>query len=532
MKQILLVGIILISLSSVAAATGMSTDEAGRQQRIDAAVQLRSEGKYVQAIAQLDSILQLNSNDKQILLFKGDLQLQARQFGAAVQTYTSLLTLDYQPTVTEINLSYALFMSHRPAKALQHARHAWEKNQADTFAAVNYFNAMLWNMHTKNAAEFLARLKLKPAVRLVLEARLNMASGNYTKGISYYDSLVRHYPDQHTITEYAEVLIGKKRIQEVQQLLHSDSNYVAGQSYTTGIRDKLKAAQLQQVGTEAIYFSDIAHNTRYENYLWWKAREGRQYQWQLKMGMVKNTSADGAQTKAGFVSIAANEYWSAAWSGRTELVLQQVDMKDQGAFSGVLFNQQIKYQPNDRRMLALSYNNEILNYTASLLGQNIRAGNLGYETHILLTSKTGIYSQGGLGFISDQNRRYRFFGSLYHLFRTAPVVKAGINFSALHYTDPSIKNYFSPGQYLNTEAFGEFDGTIAGGKCHLQLQGAIGMQRIEQRSWEPSVRGQAEIGTHVKNVEAAFRYLMGNVSSASGTGYGYQQASVRVIWHW
>ena len=93
-------------------------------------------------------------------------------------------------------------------------------------------------------------------------------------------------------------------------------------------------------------------------------------------------------------------------------------------------------------MYGLFVNTDILNYTSSILRQNIRSYSLGYMTHIMFDGENGVYSQGSISTISDGNRKYDFFGSLYHLFSTKPLFKMGINISALHFTDDKVTTYF------------------------------------------------------------------------------------------
>ena len=144
-----------------------------RELYIQKANQYRKEENYAAALMQLDSILAANPADAGILLYKGDLKLQSNLFSDAVETYKQLLPLNFEATITRINLSYALFMNHQPAKALQFAKLAWEKDRSNTNAIVNYFNAMLWNIKTKEAGDFLQQQMpfLTQAQVLVLKAR-------------------------------------------------------------------------------------------------------------------------------------------------------------------------------------------------------------------------------------------------------------------------------------------------------------------------------------------------------------------------
>lgn len=505
-----------------------------REQYIQKANQYRKEENYAAAIMQLDSILAANPADAGILLYKGDLKLQSNLFGDAVETYKQLLPLNFEATVTRINLSYALFMNHQPAKALQFAKLAWEKDSSNTNAVVNYFNAMLWNIKTKGARIFLQQQQhlLTQAQVLVLNARLYTTSGDYNNGLHFYDSLVKTYPNKYYAQEYAEVLLGKKEIQQSSAVVKNHDSLFSANEYKV-LQQKIKAAQLRNAGTEFVYFKDVAKNIRIENSVWWQQREGVKYRFRLSAGISSITSALDEKTTAQFGHITVNERWNKTWSGQTDVHLQLIQPTGSKSFSGLTGKQTVQYQPNDRRMFGLTYSTDILNYTASLLGKNVRSNSLGYVTHILITGKTGFYSQGSWAVLNDKNQYQQFFGSVYHLFRTEPTLKAGLNFSAVHYKDNTIKTYFSPNKYFSTETFVDYSTALPMlSKFYLQLQAAAGMQKIEEQKWDPAYRFQTEIGIRLNHFETALKYQTSNVASSTGTGYKFDWFTLRVMWKW
>jgi len=270
-----------------------------REACIQRAVQLRKEENYNGAIQQLDSILHHTPADASILLFKGDLLLQAKRYADAVITYQQLVPLNFEPTITKINLSYALFMNHKPAKALAFAKKAWAGNPKNPNAIVNYFNAMLWNLNTQQAANFLQQQDslLTTAQQLVLKARLYTTSGNYNKGLQYYDSLVGSYNEKYYVQEYAEVLLGKKEIKQSEKIMKQSKSLFSANEYNS-YQDKLKATQIQTAGTEMVYFKDVAKNIRIENSVWWQQSEARTYRFRLSAGTSSITSAQQEKTTA------------------------------------------------------------------------------------------------------------------------------------------------------------------------------------------------------------------------------------------
>ncbi len=505
-----------------------------RENYIQKATLLRKEENYFGAIQQLDSILDKNPLDAAILLFKGDLQLQSKLYKKAVTTYLLLLPLNYEKIIVQINLSYALFMNHKPAKALLHARNAWQQNKTNAGAIVNYFNAQLWNLKTKDAKIFLNEQQklLNQAQMLVLKARLYTTEGNFTKGLKFYDSLVASYTDKYYTQEYSEVLLGKKEFKKSAETMMASKDLFSESEYNI-YNNKLKATKVQNAGTEFVYFKDVAKNVRVENILWWQQNEAKVYRFRLSAGTSKITSVQNEKTTAQFAHVTISERWNKSWSGQSDLHLQLIQPNNSESFTGLTGKQTVQYQPNDRRMVGLSYSADILNFTASLLQKNIRSNSIGYVTHLLMTGKSGFYSQGSKSFLSDKNQSQQFFGSLYHLFRTEPTLKAGLNFSAVHYKDSSIKTYFSPNRYLSSEIFADYSTALPMFSIfYLQLQAAGGVQKIEQQKWDPAFRFQSELGFRLKQFETSIKYQTSNVASATGTGYKFNWFTFKLMWKW
>ncbi|KKO89636.1 hypothetical protein AAW12_18600 [Sphingobacterium sp. Ag1] len=538
MKNLLLFVLFLLSSTRLSIAQNVvTTTELSNEQRegyIQRALIFRKNEAFEAAIRVVDSILAVQPKDAGALLLKGDMQLQKRAFGDAVKTFESLLELNYEPITTRINLSYALFMQHHPTKAIKYAKMAWELDKDNQNAIVNYFNAMLWNIRTKQAAAFLAeqQTKLNPEQRLLLRARLLTTSGDYRNGLAYYDSLSVKFPNKYYIKEYAEVLLGKKEFKEALHYMRRDTTKFSPKELQE-FMDKYHAWRRQNAGTEFSYFKDVGDNIRLENSVWWQQGEGRTYRLSLRAGLGSVESPNVEKTKLQFAHLNMIERWSKAWSGTTDVHLQWIDPAGRERYFGITGKQTIQYQPHDRRMIGLFIGSDILNYTASLLGQKIRSTNLGYVAHIMLGGKYGFYSQGNIGFLTDDNTSQQFFGSFYHLFRTEPTFKAGINFSALHFKDNSIQYYFSPNRYLSTEVFLDYTTPLPLiSSFYFQVQGAAGMQQIEKQSWESAFRVQPEIGFRLRHFESSFKYQTSNVASSTGTGYRFNWFTLRLAWRW
>lgn len=538
MKSYCLVFILFFSMVSLHSAAQevpvIAINAEAREQSVQRALEWRKQENYPAAIRVLDSVLATSKQDAPLLLLKGDLMLQSRRFDDAATVYMQLLPLRYETTIARINLSYALFMDHKPAKALEYAKLAWEQDATNANAVVNYFNALLWNMKTSEASVFLGKQDslLSAPQQLVLKARLYTTSGNYKEGLKYYDSLVKTFPDKYYVQEYAEVLLGKREVKQSENAMQMARPLFSPSEYNAYLQ-KLNASKQQNAGTEFMYFKDVAGNIRIENGVWWQQAAERRFRLRLSAGLSSVSSPGQQKTNAQFGHINLTERWSRSLSGESDIHLQFIQPGSSPGFAGVTGRQTLQYQPNDRRMVGMFYSSEILNFTASLYEKNIRSHNAGYITHLMLNGKTGFFSQGSAGKLTDGNTRYSVFGSVYHLFRTEPTLKGGVNFSALHYSDQSTKDYFSPNRYLNAEVFGDFSTPLPNlSKFYLQAQAAAGMQQIEKEQIDPSFRLQAELGYRLAHIEAAVKYQTSNVASNTGTGYSFNWYTFRFLVKW
>ena len=504
--------------------------------RIGYALQLRAAERYLDAVKQADTILMALPLDPGTLLLRGDLLLQAKRYGDAAENYKKIIPLDFEKPTVLINMSYALFMQHHPATALKRAAQALAATTSPTkLATINYFNALLWNLKIPVAKKFLLanENKLSPPELLVLKARLFTSGGHFKEGLQFYDSLVKTYPGKYYFQEYAEVLLGKKEFSAAGDTMQRNKHLFSASEYTAW-QQKLKGNQLQNAGIELVYFKDVGKNIRIETAGFWNQGEGRKLKLSIKAGHVSvSQAATNEKTLVDYFSMQLRERFSKTWNGQTELYLQEIRPSKTAAQMAVTGRQQFQYSPTDRFMAAVFYQSSLFNFTASLLEKNIQSQDIGYLTNYMFTSRMGIYSQGAEGFLNDGNKKSQVFASLYYLVRTEPTIKTGINVSALHYADSSIKNYFAPNSYYTTELFADYSTALPTmSDFYFQGQVAKGLQDIEHKKWEPTFRLQLETGYRKNRFEASLRYQTSNVASANGAGYKFNWFTFRCMYKW
>ena len=505
-----------------------------REQYVQRTLSLRAAEDYVGAIAVLDSFLMDHPEEVSLLLLRGDLCLQGANFKEAVNTYSRLIPLEFEPITARINLSYALFMDHKPKKALEMAKAAWEIDQNHKSATVNYFNAMLWNVQTKNAKEFLEAniSKLTAADKLVLSARLYTSSGDFKRGLGYYEELVNLEASKHYVKEYGDVLMAKSQVKKSDDLYKANTS-ILSESDMAAHHQKVKELYKLRSGAQLSFFKDVGGNVRWDYALWSDIVKKSFLEGKVSTGKSVYTAFDANKTTSAYIHLNLKERYSSTLSGNTEVHLQEIRPLEGDKFVGVTGSKMFTYQPNDRRMLGLGYTREILSFTASIINQNIRNNSLGYVTHIMLDGKTGLFSQGNMGKLTDSNEKFQFFGSFYHVFNAEPLVKTGINYSTLHFTNQEITEYFSPDKYKNLELFADLNLKQLPIK-HLQIamQGAAGMQKIEDRKIEKALRFQTELGYQVKDMTIGLKYQSSNVASSTGVGYKFNWLTFNFTYKW
>ncbi len=489
---------------------------------------------YKSTIAYLDSILFYNPIDAPILLFKGDVLLQDKKFKEASAVYDMLLPLDYLRTTTLVNYSYALFMNHKPNLALQYAHGAWQSDSANLNATVNYFNALLWNGKTARASAFLSsiRPKLDNATLLVLQARLHTTGGNYTKGLEYYDFLFQSEPNKHYIIEYVEVLLAKKQVSKARAIIEISERYLS-ETDIIYLRKKCEATIPSTIGLTSDYFKDVASNKRVETHFQWMEGQDKTYRFGLNAGQTRISSSDQSWVNVMSGSMLMEEKWGLSFSGSTELKYQQIAVNSGRRFQALTGSQEIKYTPHDHLMFGVYAKSELMNFTVSLLGSRIRNNVLGYKTNVMINNRNGFYSEGDISRMSDKNQRNLIFTSLYHIFRTEPTIKAGLNASYLSFTKNNVSLYFAPETFINSELFIDYLTPLnETSKYYLKTQAALGVQKIEKNKWQQGFRYQAEIGSHLKRFDCSLRYQASNVASSTALGYKFSWFTFNVNYKW
>ncbi len=479
----------------------------------------------------MDSIVAKNPSDKEMLMLQSDVLLQNKSFCDAIGVLEKLNDFDFQNTLVKINWSYALFMNHKPKKALEKAKEAYNQSPEKSSAIVNVINAHLWNSKTKEARQILEKNAsyLSPSEISILKARILSTSGDFREAAIVYDSIAQHSDNSYYVQEAAEVLLSKNFHPKVDSILVQRGELLTHAQSKT-INDKIRNSSIHQLGVQQELFHDIGGNNNQKTELFYQ--QGGRSALRLGVALRHENYSDNWDNEITINRVIPSLQWriSPSWKSDTRLELFQLNTTESNSID-FMGSQYFNFQANDRRMFSFGYQREVLNYTSEILEKNITSDRLGYKTHWLLTAHTGIFSEGGYAFLSDGNQQTKVFASVYQLLRNFPDLKLGVNGSYLHYTENEGFLYFAPNQFLSTELFAEVRWLNPNWSNFVaNLQAAYGVQKIEEHSWEPAYRLDLEAGFRLKHFDLLARYQTSNVASSTGAGYQFDGFTFQLIY--
>ncbi len=500
---------------------------------LEEASELRNKENYDQALAKLDYILLQHPDDQDVWMLKSDVLLQKKDFGEASKTLEKLDKMNFKNTQVKINWSYALFMSHRPKKALYMAQKAFEQAPKEKSALINFINAQLWNADTDQATKLLHqhRSLLETSDIEILEARIASTSGDFQKASGLYAALAQSTDNPHYVKEAIELLQSKGYFEESQRIIEAQTELLSPNHKASLVAQKRSQNQ-HKVGIKQDFFQDIGENQQLKTRIF--VQQGGTKRLRLGMALASEKYSEPISTlKAQRIQLLGNWKINAVLRSESQLEglqLKGINTEDDIHIVGL---QTLVYQPNDRQMLAWSYEYSLLNFTSSILENQIGVHTLGLKNHSMWSAQWGVYSQASYAFFSDQNQQAKIFASVYHLFRNHPTLKLGWNNSYLHYSQQEGFSYFSPHVFLSSELFAELGWKNPNWKhFFLNAQAAYGLQRIEKQNWESAYRFDIEIGWELKHFDLSTRYQTSNIASANGTGYQYDGLSFQLAYKW
>lgn len=494
----------------------------------------RQEEDYGSAISLLDSILLLKPSDPNTLMTKGDVYMEQAQYSRAATAYQDMVATGKDKTNAMINYSYALFKAKHPILSLSVAQQAWIENQNNIYTTINYFNAMLWNGKLQEARIFLDKNKsmLGEDHTLLLEARWEVASGRFQKGVLLYKKLNEKVADKNYLMEYMILLLNKNYTSELHSLLFLKEKML-NEKDKAEIQNQLALKLPSKIGLQGDYFIDIADNEYVSKSIYWSDWISNTLKTQITAGNIQYKHSISKDISSYFGKLNVNYVINPIWKMEADAAIYSFKPLGSKSFRMDAEKISIVHQANDRYMFRFGGTKDFMNFTNELLLKKVKLYRASFATNLMFSSKVGLYVESDYTQYSDSNRRGLIFGSLYEVVRTEPTLKLGVNSTLLHFTIPNNPFYFAPRKYYNSEIFLDYTTAFAQkSKFYTNVQLAIGMQGIENKKADMTYRLQCEAGMHLRHVDVYAKYQAGNASNATNTGYSYDLATFNVCYKW
>lgn len=192
-------------------------------------------------------------------------------------------------------------------------------------------------------------------------------------------------------------------------------------------------------------------------------------------------------------------------------------------------------KPFNLHNVEFGYSKHLESFNADLLNRRIVNDNYFINYNINTNFNFGWFNQYFLTQLSDGNQRNLLFTSLYYNFMSDPVLKGGLNYQFITFSQQVPSIYFSPEKFNNAEIFLELlkdQNNILPKNWYYWLSGATGFQFIENNSKQLTYRIQARLG--YKFSSRFFLHTFGqhtNIASATVGGFKFTSIGIALKWY-
>lgn len=203
-------------------------------------------------------------------------------------------------------------------------------------------------------------------------------------------------------------------------------------------------------------------------------------------------------------------------------------------FSQFLVEATIKAKPYILQELEAGFKQEIQNFNADLLNENIISNHYFLNYNMGTNKKIGWFTQYFYSTQSDNNKKNLLFTSLYYNILSKPTLKTGINYQFITFSVNRPLVYFSPSKFNAYEIFLDFlsdQNSFEGAGFFYNLQAATGLQYIDEQEQQSTYRLQAGLGYKFSERFWCKIYgLKSNIASTTATGFTYNEFGFQLKW--
>lgn len=498
--------------------------------RLGYANQLASERQeYTTAIELVNQNLNENKSDQESLGLLANIHLIAGNYTDAASVYTSL----ENPLSSLLGQSVSLHLLEKNKEALSIAKESFEltleSSSDQTRRHAHWVSALLWNNQLKEARNYIDSLvdeSPKNIEFIATQAEVAMYEADFEKGIESYTNYLKNDTSSFKGNlGRADAFHALGLDQKAYVFAFETLDYYPGQKDVVNFIGRLNQQHSPRV---------------YSAYTIGKASDGSSFKlWN------NGISTSFSPTLKGWVGYAHKDFQSASSQTMTFAASLQVSAKIKlsGSYGSMKINLKereetyrsdvdisAQYRVNKVQNVTISYQNEIQDFNAQLLNQNLKTTHFVVKNAMYWKARgIGSYTELYKSFLSDGNGRNLMFTSLYKNFNTTPSIKAGLNYLVMSFNEQLPTAYFSPKSYNQLEAFTSMN--YAGKKLPFKVNVdlAAGVQSLEgqgQTTWRSKVMIEKNVGRFDFSLSGSYS----SISAVQTNGFSFSEISGKVIW--
>ncbi|MGB5943622.1 MAG: tetratricopeptide repeat protein [Leeuwenhoekiella sp.] len=488
----------------------------------------------------LRKVLAENPKDKDGLLNLADVYIRGKELDSARVVYKRY-AVSPTDSITALNgLSLLAHLDENNKEALHIARHSTEQalTIADSsyweLAQERYIQALIWNKKFSLAKEEIAAFE--PLVSdkkkvYALSATLGMYTGNFKESLNLYEAILKLDSlsfDGNLGGANALFAYGKKM--DAYDAAFKTLDIYDGQLDAVNLVEKLNLSLAPELYQSFAYTADngdnVAFGTTTAATIPWSSKFRTTVSYGYRQTQ-NNTTDVEASTHALTASMLYNVTpvldLSALVGANTSKFMDE-------SYIQPLVNLTASVKPFARAFIAGSYSREVQNFNADLIGRELVLNHYGINYNLTSLSNLGWYTQAMYSKQSDGNTRQLLFTSVYYQFKMKPLLKTGVNYQYVSFTEQRPTIYFSPGNYYALEGFAEFKTALAEG-LDFGVSGAGGFQNIDNTGSTSLFRAESQISYSMgKQLSAKLYGKYSNAASATAAGFEFTEVGIGFNW--
>lgn len=500
--------------------------------------------EYKKALHLLNENLKDFENDKETLLNIANIHLITKNTEAAKLTYQKLAANASDSIISLNGIALSEHIAGKEKTALKLALKAREKavaledellkNQTEE----RYIQALIWNKKYKPAEVAIdSLLKAKPNENWVLSlhATLGLYRSDFKESVTDYQQILQN--DKRSFDGnlgLANALRASDKDKEAYISAFNTLNFYKNQQDALGFIQKLNTKYTPSIEEILSFTFDNGDNEAFA------VKSSIEFPVSIKLKIVgehqyrktQNTVLDNeASSNDAFLGIVYKLFPGVSFQSKVGINSTSSFSAD---FTNILGEASIKFKPFKLQNWEVGYKRDIQNFNASLLNEEILANKYFINYNIFSNFNLGWFTQYFYTRQTDGNVINLLFTSLYYNFLSKPVLKGGINYQFISFSDQFPTIYFSPERFNAVEVFVDFlksEDSAKKAALFYTLNAAAGLQFIDDDESQSAFRLEGKLGYKFSNrllINVYGKYS--NIASATAAGFAFTEVGFRFKW--